>query len=214
MTNRPGTSTAPPAKKTAKKTAAKKTTAKRTTAPAKTATPKTTKPGPTLVDLRDPLPVRRRNFVGPCTPTETAAARAALASAALQLPIPVRTWNGSTAQLTDGTLLIHNPGPDRTFTAHIACRHGAIHGYPIRSLRDLGEARAITRACARPHGCVNADQAITNGVSTIPPKPDPVLALREGIRRAADTQPLTADEIAAGLAVRADNDQMKEHPEP
>jgi hypothetical protein len=235
MTSRASTTGTPAAKAAtpAKKTAAKKTAARaprartprKTTAAApalslvKDSAPNGTappKPTTTLVDLRHPLPVRRRLFVGPMGATEQAAVRAALAAASARLPIPVRTWNGSTAQLGDGTLLIHNPGPDRLFTAHIACRHGAIHGTPISSLRDLGEARALTHACERPHGGVNADQAITEGVNTSPPKVlTPVLVVHEGLRRTADTQPLAQREIADGLATRTpDIEQPKEHPQP
>lgn len=182
----------------------------------------------TIVDLRRPLTVRRRLFVGPMGPHEQAAIRAALDAARLHLPIPVRTWNGSQAQLADGTLLIHNPGPDRYFTAHIACPHGATHGWPITSLTDLKEARAVTRTCQRPHTEPTTDdndihqydwdKAITHGIApTAPPKPTAVQFLREGIRRAeatkADTQPLSLDDIAEGLTARA-ADQPKEHPQP
>jgi hypothetical protein len=220
------TAKATPAKKTAaKKPATKRTPRARTPGKTATAAPAlslvkdstdTTTPNPTtLVDLRHALPVRRR-FVGPLGATEQAAARAALAAAAARLPIPVRTWNGSTAQLADGTLLIHNPGPDRLFTAHIACPHGAIHGTPIRTLHDLHAARTNTHACQHPHGGVNADQAITTGVNTSPPKAlTPVLVVHEGLRRTADTQPLSQTEIADGLTNRtADNEQAKEHPAP
>lgn len=240
------------AKKTAEAAPAKKTAAKRTT-PAKpraarTRTPrKATAPAlslvkettsadkATVVDLRYPLTPRRRLFVGPMGPHEQAAIRAALDSARLRLPIPVRTWNGSTAQLTDGTLLTHNPGPDRYFTAHVACPHGAIHGHPITSYRDLAVARDQTAQCTTPHAAAGPDPdgiedeldwhtAITRGVGPVAqPKPPAVHFLREGVRRAeatkADTQPLPLDDIAEGLAARAaeqtaDADQPKEHPEP
>lgn len=231
-----------PAKQTpAKKTTPRKTTAKKASAPA---------PKPAVKKAPRKAPVNT------ATVTEQAATHAALAAAALALPIPVRTWNGSTAHLTDGTLLIHNPSPDRTFTAHIACRHGAIHNWPINSHTDLREARALTHACERRHSTpttdgteLDWDKAITRGVGAVAqPKPSAVLQLREGIRRAeatkadtqpldtseiagrqpralgdelthsdagvTDTQPLSHDEIAEGLAQRADNDQMKEHPQP
>ncbi|MFE9812356.1 hypothetical protein [Streptomyces sp. NPDC005548] len=232
MTTRtPATTTAP--KTTAKKpapTRPARTRRKTTPAPVPTVSlVKLTKPRPkriTLVDLRYKLPVRRRLFVGPMGATEQAAVRAALASAAARLPIPVRTWNGSTAHLTDGTLVIHNPGPDRRFTAHIACRHGAIHGWPIHTERDLRTARALTHACERPHTApaddsnLNYDHAISLGVGPIPqPKPSVVLALREGVHRAkatqAETQPLSLAEIADGVANRTpDTDTAKEHPQP
>lgn len=212
------------------KTAAKRTTPAKPRTPRKTTTPALSlvkddaKPDPaeatTQVDHRDPLPVRRRLFVGPMGASEQAAVRAALAAAAARLPIPVRTWNGSSAALADGTLLIHNPGPDRHFTAHIACRHGAIHGWPIHTLRDLGEARALTHACERRHSSTAEDKAITHGVGPVPaPKPPAIHFLREGVRRAtaakAETQPLTADAIAEGIAARTpDTETAKEHPQP
>ncbi|MDX3532546.1 hypothetical protein P1P75_40680, partial [Streptomyces sp. ID05-39B] len=181
------------------------------------------------VDLRHPLTARRRLFTGPMGVNEQAAIRAALDAAASRLPIPVRAWNGSTTTLTDGTHITHNPGPDRRFTAQIACRHGAIHGWPITTYTDLREARALTHACERPHTPpttdtdgtpLNWDKAITRGIHHAPaPKPPAVLQLREGVRRAnaatAETQPLSKDDITAGLAARAaDTETPKEHPQP
>ncbi len=187
-----------------RKQATKKTTPRNTTKPAHNPA----RDRATIVDLRKPLPPRPRHLTGPMGPNEQAAIRAALATAATRLPIPVRTWNGSTANLTDGTILTHNPGPDRVFTAHIACPHGAIHGWPITTHTDLREARALTRICTRPHGTHDADTAITHGVRPTPaPKPSAVLQLREGIHRAhaatADTQPLNTQDIADGLNARA-----------
>ncbi|WP_143661821.1 hypothetical protein, partial [Streptomyces glaucescens] len=83
-------------------TRTRKTRAKQTS-PRKPKTPAAT------VDLRHPLPVRRRVFVGPMGVTEQAAIRAALAAAAARLPIPVSAWHGPTARLADGTLLTHTP---------------------------------------------------------------------------------------------------------
>jgi hypothetical protein len=234
-------------KTTAKKAAtpAKKTTA----APARKATAKKApawpaKPAETVVDTREPLPVRRRLFTGPLGANEQAAVRAALAAASARLPVPVRAWNGSTAQLADGVLLIHNPSPDRLFTAHIACRHGAIHNHPISTGPDLREARAVTQACDRQHTePTEHDGAELDWDKAIGPRKTPqaavalvpvragatasqaVLALPAAPRvlgdqltRATsatdDTQPLPRDEITAGLAARADNDQPKEHPQP
>ncbi|MFF1444188.1 hypothetical protein [Streptomyces sp. NPDC058295] len=204
------------------------------TEPAAKKTTTKTAPAPAAVDLRHLLKPRRRLFTGPMGPNEQAAIRAALDTARAALPIPVRTWNGSTAHLTDGTLLTHNPGPDRLFTAHIACRHGAIHGYPITTHTDLREARALTHACERPHTTptdhdgttYDWDKAITRGVHTEPdpkpaptPKPDVVVQLREGVRRAHalhdKTEPLSLKDIADTVAARqADSETPKEHPEP
>ena len=205
-------------KASARKTQAKKTKKSAAKTPANT----NATPGPTLVALHPPVNVRPRHFVGPRGAQEQAAVRAALASAHLRLPISVRAWNGSTAQLADGTLLIHNPSPDRAFTAHIACRHGAIHGWPITSLADLREARGLTHACERRHTAntpsddgieLDWDKAITHGIK-------PTSRLGEGLttakKSAADTQPLSQQDIAEGLTARtaADTDQPKEHPQP
>jgi hypothetical protein len=228
------------AKKTAPaSTPAKKTTAKRT--PAKPRTPRTrktttpalsliqppTKPPTddraTVIDLRYPLKPRRKLFVGPMGPSEQAAIRAALDSARLRLPVPVRSWNGSQAQLADGTILIHNPGPDRRFTAHIACRRGAIHGYPITNEADLRAARAVTHACERRHSAntpapdsddIEHDwhKALDHGIRH-------TSRLAEGVATArkanADTQPMSLDEIGAHIAEQlADTETAKEHPQP
>lgn len=166
-----------------RKTTAKQTTtaaAKKTTSPARKPTAKKTPPAKpdtdraTVVDTRPELPVRRRVFVGPMGAHEQAAIRAALAAAAIALPVPVRAWNGSQAHLADGVLLIHNAGTDRIFTANIACQHGAIHGYPITTAQDLREARALTHACERRH----ADPSIHDGTEydwdkAIHPRPRP-----------------------------------------
>lgn len=198
---------------TAKNTLRK--TAKSTTQPADRAT---------RVDLRRPLTVRRKLFVGPMGATEQAAIRAALASAAARLPVPVRAWTGPVARLADGTVLTHTPAHATTdqqpqFIAHIPCSRGAHHEYLIRTARDLAGARALTRICQGPHGSENADTAITRGVTpAAAPKPSAVLQLREGIRRAtaatSETQPLSLEDITDGLTNRADHDTPKEHPEP
>ncbi|MFD9443467.1 hypothetical protein [Streptomyces sp. NPDC060001] len=217
----------------AKKPAAKRTPAK-PGKPRQPAPGKPTKPAPsasvpkdqpadtsTVVDTREPLTVRRRVFVGPHKPTELASIRAALASASLRLPVPVMAWNGSNAQLADGVLLTHNPGPDRLFTAHVACRHGSIHGWAITSLHDLAVARSITSSCGRKHAAntpgddgieFDWNKALVHGIR-------PTTRLAEGLitakKAAADTQSLNRDDIAAGLEARtAEAETPKEHPQP
>ncbi|MEZ7005614.1 hypothetical protein [Streptomyces sp. AD55] len=201
-------------------TKAKSTAAKNATTPTRKPRAKKPAPKPTTVDLRKPLPTRPRPIIGPIGVHKQATARAILASATAQLPIPHLTWNGPTAHLTDGTLLTHTPthattNQPPTFTAHVPCPHGAIHPYLIRSAQDLAAARATTATCETPHSGMNTDQALREGITpTTPPKTPPVLALREGIRRAhEDTQPLSTDEITAGLTARADNEEPKEHPD-
>ncbi|MFD9249561.1 hypothetical protein [Streptomyces bottropensis] len=191
----------------------------------------------TLVDLRKPLHVRRRNFVGPYTPAQITEARAALASAMARLPIPSLLWltqadGRAYAKLPNGTLLIHTHPTAPEFDAHIPCRHGAHHQHLVTSARDLAEARTATHACEDPHAtptadegaCLDWDNAINHGVTlTRPAKTGVVLKFREGTRRAAhtlhdDTEPLTLTDITAGLAERAnataDAEQPKEHPQP
>ena len=229
-----------PAPAPVKKTAAKKAPAKRTTA-TKPRTPraraprkatalslvketheKATEATGTVVDLRYPLKPRRKLFVGPMDAHEQAGARAALASAMARLPIPVAAWNGPTARLTDGTRITHTDtrlpahnlanGQPPTFTAHIPCPHGGIHQHTVHTTLDLAEARAVTRICNTPHGGINADQAIRDGV-THTPDTQPVLILQDAIPRVADTQPLSTQTIADGLTARAaDNDTPREHP--
>lgn len=221
MTGRTRTSAAAPAKKTA---AARKTT---TRPPRKTTAKKTTavtKPSPTLVDLRHPLPVRRRSFVGPMGATEQAAARAALASAMAQLPIPTAAWEGPTARLADGTVLTHtdtrlpahnlHSGQPAQFTAVIRCPHGAIHTHTIHTALDLHRARLITAQCDQQTTSPEHDQAITRGVQRNAIPPQPLARLQIARKATADTQPLTEAEIAAGLAARADTETPKGHPQP
>lgn len=196
---------------------ANKQTAKKTTPRPR----KTTKTRPanapvntaTTVDLRKPLPVRRRVFVGPMGAQEQAAIRAALASAAAQLPIPVRTWNGPTAHLTDGTVITHTPAhaytdQTPTFQAAIRCPHGAAHTYTIHTAQELHRARQITALCNQ-----------TTDTAPQTPQPNPaVRALGDALTRArtaaADTQPLTLTDITAGLEARADTETPKGHPQP
>lgn len=199
-----------PAKKTAARQAKKAATKK--PAVKKTPPAEPVRDHETQVDLRHPLPTRTRRIVGPLGATEQAAVRAALASAMLQLPIPVTTWHGPTAELQDGTRITHtDPRPPAfttptnppQFTVHIPCLNGATHEHHVRSAPDLAEARAATRTCTIRHGM----------------KTTAVLPLREGIHRAtsatAKTQPMSRDEIAAGLNSRAASaEQPKEHPQP
>jgi hypothetical protein len=217
---RKATASSPPAKKTAAKKTARSPRKTAKAAPPSLALVKTDPtPDDTVVDTRTPLTARRRLFVGPMGASEQAAVRAALAAAHNRLPIPVRAWNGSTANLTDGTLLIHNPGDDRTFTAHIACRHGAVHGWPITTHQDLREARALTHACERRHATnTTGDNGIEyDWTKAVQHGIQPTTRLGEGLKTAkkatADTQSLNTDDIAAGLAARAiDTEQPKEHP--
>jgi hypothetical protein len=204
-----------PAKKTAAKTPAKKTASPARKPAAKKALPKATPVNTdTVVDFRRPLPVRRKVFVGPMGVTEQAAIRAALASAAARLPVPVSAWTGPRAELPDGTVLTHTPPhatTDRqpTFIATIRCPHGAVHAHTIHTAQELHRARILTIQCDQRTDKVPGD-----------PTPNPsVRALGDGLTRAktatAETQPLNQTEITAGLEARAaDTETAKEHPQP
>jgi len=201
-----------PAKKTATKPPAKKAPARKPAA--KKALPKTTPVNrKTVVDLRRPLPIRRKVFVGPMGVQEQAAIRAALAAAAARLPVPVRAWHGPTAHLTDGTLITHTPAhatteTTPTFQVAIRCPHGATHAYTIHTAQELHRARQITALCEQRTDAAPQD-----------PQPNPkVRALGDALTHAhttsADTQPLTRADIDAHIANHADTETPKEHPQP
>jgi hypothetical protein len=203
-----------PAKKTAANTPAKKTTSQARKPAAKKALPKTAPVNnDTVVDFRRPLPVRRKVFVGPMGVTEQAAIRAALASAAARLPVPVSAWTGPRAELADGTVLTHTPphattNQQPTFIATIRCPHGAVHAHTIHTAQELHRARILTIQC---------DQRTDKAPGHPTPNPS-VRALGDGLTRAktatAETQPLNQAEITAGLEARADTETPKGHPEP
>lgn len=201
------------ATRTRKTTPAKKTTAKKTTTPARKPAAKKALPATapvnnkTITDIRPPLPVRRKVFVGPMGVTEQAAIRAALAAAKAALPVPVSAWTGPVARLGDGTVLTHTPphtttDQQPTFTAAIRCPHGAVHAHTIHTRLELAQARLLTAQCDQRTDTAPHD-----------PAPNPaVRRLGDGMARAkastADTQPLPA------LEAPADTDQPKGHPEP
>ncbi|MFB8182555.1 hypothetical protein ACFC8N_42530 [Streptomyces sp. NPDC055966] len=195
--------TAPaPGKAPAKKTAARKPAAKK----ALSVKPEQVN-RQTAVDLRKPLPVRRRVFVGPMGATEQAAIRAALAAAKAQLPVPVRSWEGPIARLADGTVLTHSPAhattdQQPTFHAAIRCPHGAVHVRTIHTARELDHARALTAQCK---------QRTDKAPELAAPNPA-VRALGDALTHATsatdDTQPIPV------LPARADDEEAKEHPEP
>jgi hypothetical protein len=194
-----------PAKKTAAKAPAKKAASPARKPAAKKALSKAA-PVNTVVDLRRPLPVRRRVFVGPMGAVEQAAIRAALASAAARLPVPVRAWNGPVAHLQDGTVLTHTPAhaptsQTPTFTAAIRCPHGAVHAHTIHTAQELHRARILTVQC---------NQRTDTAPKTPAPNPA-VRALGDGLTRAksatAETQPIPAIQAA-------DAEKPKEHPQP
>ena len=236
--------------RTAKKTTegpAKKTTAKRTTTtaaaarparkrtPRKTATPalslvKEQPDTATVVDLRRPLQTRRRDFVGPHTPAQLAEARATLAAAMAQLPVPSLLWltqidGHAAARLADGTHLIHTHERAPEFTALVRCPTGGLHTELVTNPADLKAARAVTATCNRRHddtdpsaGTYDWHKAVTLGVQTVvPTRLSPLNAGLQTAKKAnADTQSMSLDEIGAHIAeqLAAETEQTKEHPQP
>jgi len=248
-----------PAKKAAAKRAPAKPRATRTPRTRKTTSPAlslvkeqpTVQPQPavTLVDLRKPLKARRRNFVGTHTTAQLVEARACLASAMAQLPVPHLLWltqidGRAAARLADGTHLIHTHHRAPEFTAILRCPTGGLHTELVTNDRDLRAARTITATCTRRHddtdpgaGGYDWHKAATLGVQKLIParlsplnvglqavkkataktQPLDLNVIADGLAaRAADTQPMSSEQIAAHIAeqLAADTDQTREHPEP
>lgn len=170
------------------------------------------RPAPTrahasTADLRAALPIRP---LGPRSQTELACARAALANA--RLPIPVTTWtalpNGQAHAVLGDTVLIHTAHRAPLFTAYTPCPYGAWHEHTVTSPGSLTEARADAARCRTPHVSDQQRASLTRDPRTHTPT---VLPLGERIA-ATETTEMSAAEIAAGLAERAD--EPKEHPQP
>ena len=227
----------------AQKTAAKKTTpAKKTTAARaprtrKTAAAKKTAPPSLALVKTQPAPdkpTRARDFVTDAQIYATHHARIA------GIPIHrIRDWTDhrdgtATRALKDGTL--HYTHETRTLTWQATCRMGAVHTYIINDPANAAAARMKAATCAELHDdlaeagkpLTAAERAAMGYIQTptwankdvigeeptvsIPVDEEPVA---QAIASAADTQPLSRDDIAAGLAARAaDQETPKEHPQP
>lgn len=218
-----------PAGTPAKRAAAKKTPAART--PRKR-TSKYTGPKLSLVKPRKPLPVRDPNWMTDIQGHATLAARIA----GITTPY-IRQWidhhdGTATRQLLDGTL--HYNHTTRTLSWQATCLMGAVHTYPIPTPAAAAAARVLAARCTQIHADLStvppltADELEALGLLQTPtwarpdllgdditqtiPVPDEVLT--RATASATDTQPLSHDEIAAGLAARADAETPKEHPQP
>lgn len=195
-----------PAPTPAKKTAAKRPAAARP--PRKRAARQTTAGAPKLslvkakpVSLLKPLAARKPEFI---TEKQIAAYYAARTH---NLPHGlIRDWqerpDGTvTRSFPSGALLAYTPDDQAPFHTFTPCAQGAHHCEPIHTPNDLRIAVARAVHCHTRHY-----------------KPKQT-ALAEGVQATksttAKTQPLPLNEIAAGLATRAaDNETPKEHPEP
>jgi hypothetical protein len=228
------------AKTTAKKTAtpAKKTTAARAPRTRKTTTAKKTTPARlSLVKPTPPRPERaprNRDFITDAQIYATHAAKAA------GIPVHrIREWTDhqdgtATRILTDGYL--HYTHNTRTLTWRATCRMGALHTYVLDSPSTAAAARVQAATCEELHADLStvppltADELEAEGLlqtptwarpddlageitATIPVPAEPVI---RATASAADTQPMSKQAIAEGLAARAaaDAEQPKEHPQP
>lgn len=145
-------------------------------------------------------------------------------------------------RLTDGSYL-HYQHDTRTLTWLARCPMGAPHAYRLTTPASAAAARVHAARCQTPHADFTHIQPLTRdelealGIHTGPtwarpdlldetptetipvPLPDrKPRALADTLAHTSadttDTQPLPQQEIAAGLATRADNDTVKEHPQP
>jgi hypothetical protein len=227
------------AKTTAKKTAtpAKKTTAARAPRTRKTAAKKTTparlslvKPTPTSTDL----PTRPRDFITNAQIYATHAAKGA------GIPVHrIRDWRDhrnqtATRPLADGSLL-HYDHNTRTLTWQAICPMGATHTYVLTTRSVAAAARVHADRCNTPHADLTTIPALTpDELEALGLLQTPTWARKDVIGEAPTksipaplgpkdralierTQPLSLDEIAAGVAARtaaADTETPKEHPQP
>lgn len=222
---------------------ANKATAKKTSrTPGKTTAPKTPQPRLSQVKTDTTPPAKK-------TTTKAAATRAAAKKAApwpefithkmitahyqAQLHgLPtrnIRDWretNGIAAiTFPTGARIDHTPTDDAPFHAHTPCKNGGIHYDPVRTTTDLHNAAARAQACTDRHGAPAA-LALGTGLkraktTTADTQPIPVITKPEKPSGddVADTQPMSADAIAAHIAEQlteraADTETPKEHPEP
>lgn len=164
----------------------------------------------TLVDLRHPLPVRRR-IVGPPTPEILAEARAALASAWCRLPIPVLAWHAipgtAYARLHDHTLIVHTGGHTNQFTAWVPCRHGAHHAHQINSPAALNTARAEAAGCTTPHTDPDTHHALTTAIAAAEPEPTARPRLTDQLKTVKNERTL-ADTLTRSNLTDADTEQI------
>jgi hypothetical protein len=223
-------------KTTAKKTAAAKPPAKRTT-PRKTTALALVKPA------KNQLPTRTARWMTDTQGYATLAARiAGITTPSIRAWRDHRD-NTATRRLSDGSVL-HYDHTTRTLTWQATCPMGATHEYVLDRPSTAAAARVHADRCNTAHTDLTqvprltADELADLGILHTPTwaRPDllgepdtqsiPVTlpdreprALADQLTRSdtstTDTQPLSTQDIADGLAARiADTETPKEHPEP
>lgn len=109
----------------------------------------------------------------------------------------------TTRPLEDGSHL-HYTQTTRTLRWHTPCPMGAVHEYVLRTPADTEAAQVDAEGCTRPHWTPPPTNTGTHLAAR----------LQTAHKAAADTQPMSIREIAAGITAHADHDQPKGHPEP
>ena len=228
-----------PAGTPAKRATAKKTPAART--PRKKTTTKKTQPRLSLVKPPKPLPIRAPQFMTDIQGHATLAARIVGITTPHIRQWVDHGDDTATRRLLDGTL--HYDHTTRTLSWQATCLMGAVHTYPIPTPGAAAAARVLAARCTQLHADLStvppltADDLEALGLlqtptwarpdllgdditQTIPvPLPDrQPRALGDELTHSTtgtgDTQPLSHDEIAEGLAARADDESAREHPQP
>lgn len=223
-------------------TRTRKTTPAKKTTPARKATPRKAPAKQTPAKKAAPLPVRTADWMTDAQGYATLAARIAGIPTFLIQDWRSHRDDTATRTLGDGTLL-HYDLNTRTLTWQATCPMGAVHAYPLTGPSAAAAARVHVARCTTAHAdlsvipALTADQLAELGIlhtptwaKTLPGEPEVtetlpvplparprVLAdqLTHSRTATADTQPLSRDEIAAGLSARtADTEIAKEHPEP
>lgn len=224
--------------KPVKKAPTKRPAAAVARAPRKRAPRKATVGAPklSLVKAPKPLTTRERPFMTDVQGYATLAARIA---GILTPRITAWTDHGdgtATRPLKDGTL--HYTQDTRTLTWQGTCLMGSVHTYILDSPSTAAAARVQAATCQELHADLTKVKPLTPDelealgllqtptwarndllgddiTETIPVPAEP---LNRATASAADTQPMSRDAIAAGLAGRAaaqpaDTDQTREHPQ-
>ncbi|MGW2520522.1 hypothetical protein ACWC09_26605 [Streptomyces sp. NPDC001617] len=237
-----------PAPAVARKTAAKKTTAAASRPPRKRTPRKQTPGAPklSLVKPRRELPTREKPFM--TDPQGFATCAALMAGITTENIRDWRDHrdNTCTRPLRDGSTL-HYDLNTRTLTWQAVCRMGAVHQYVLASHSMACAARLHAAGCNQLHADLStipkltADELEALGLLQTPtwarpdligddftdtkvvplPDRDP-RALADTLAHSSnatdETQPMSKDAIAEGLAARAeqpaDTDQTREHPQP
>lgn len=130
----------------------------------------------------------------------------------------IRDWtdqgdNTASRSHHDGQLLYEHR--TRTLTWIAACPQGIQHAYTLYAPGDFEAAELHLGACTDRHTPVGPEVRSLNAAFN---PPTTVRALGDDLTKStsstAATQPMSLDQIDAGLHARATDDQPKEHPEP